>query len=81
MLELRRALRITHPGHAVNGALSGHCTAIMRGCDLAAQIGFTEANKEMRINQFCGVTRNQVQSARYAGIQTMRAQIRETQNG
>jgi hypothetical protein len=78
-LELRRGF--TRTDHIARGALFGHFTAIKRGCVLAAQIGFTEANKETQITQFGGIKRSRVQSARYTGTQTTQAQIRETQNG
>jgi hypothetical protein len=78
-LELRQVL--TRTDHIARGELFDHFTAIKRGCVLAAQIGFTEGNKEMQITQFGGIKRNRVQRARYTGIQTAQAQIRETQNG
>jgi hypothetical protein len=60
-LELRRVFRMTDPGNIVRGPLLSHCTAIERGSDLAAQIGFTEAKKETQVTQFGGMTRNRIQ--------------------
>jgi hypothetical protein len=79
--ELRQVLRVTHSDHIVRGALFGHFTAIKSGSDLAAQVGFTKADRETRVTQFGGMTRHRVQSAPYTGAQTIQAQIRETENG
>jgi hypothetical protein len=77
-LELRRVLRMTHSDHI---ALFAHFTAIKRGRDLAARIGFTDANRETQISHFGGATRNRFQSARYAGARSIQVEMRETQNG
>jgi hypothetical protein len=71
-LELRRALRMTHPTHFVRDALFGRYTAIMRGSDLAARIGFAEAKRETQVNQFSGMT---------SGALTMKPQTRGGRNG
>jgi hypothetical protein len=55
-LELRRVLRMTHPTHIVHAAPFAHYTAIKRGRDFAARIGFTEANKGPRGNRSAGLT-------------------------
>lgn len=80
-LESRRVLRMILTDAIVRSPLISHYTAIKRGSYLAAQIGFTDVNKETRITQFGGMTRTRVQSAGYKGTLIMKAQIRGGRNG
>ena len=67
-LELHRVFQMTHPFQIVRGALFSHCTAMNRGSDLAAQIGFTEANRKTQVARFGGMMRNRVHSARRTAL-------------
>jgi len=80
-LDLRQALRMTHPAHTVHGALFVHYIAVIRGSDLAAKLGFTEGHRESHVNHFGGMKCDRVKGARCTGDLIMKALNRRGLNG
>ena len=80
-LEMRRVQRMTQSLQIDRGALFGHYSAIKRGIELAAQIGFSEASRETQVTQFGGMTHRRIQGFRYMGALAMNTRTRGGRNG
>ena len=80
-LEMHRVQRMTQSLQIDRGALFGHYSAIKRGIELAAQIGFSEASRETQVTQFGGMTHHRIQGFRYMGALAMNTPTRGGRNG